>query len=154
MDIPLLESGNLPGLRAAHHGAILRRRHGREAMSAFRIGDATVTRIEESYEPNFDAQRFFPDWRPEVVREHRDWLLPHHFDADKAMLKLSIHSWVVRTGKRTILIDTCIGNHKPRPMRPLWNNMNTPYLDRLAAAGVTPEQVDCVLCTHLHVDHV
>ena len=32
--------------------------------------------------------------------------------------------------------------------------MNTPYLDRLKAAGVTPDQVDMVMCTHLHVDHV
>ena len=123
-------------------------------MTAFRIGDAMVTRIEDSYEPNFDAKRFFPDLRPEVIDEHRAWLLPDHFDEAKYMLKLSMHSWLVRTPKRTILIDTCVGNHKPRAARPQWNMMNTPYLDRLAAAGVGPEQIDVVMCTHLHLDHV
>ena len=57
-------------------------------------------------------------------------------------------------GGKTILIDTCVGNHKSRKHRPKWDMMNTPYLDRLKAAGVTPDQIDMVMCTHLHVDHV
>ena len=32
--------------------------------------------------------------------------------------------------------------------------METTYLERLAAAGVRPDEVDMVMCTHLHVDHV
>ena len=41
-------------------------------MTDVKLGDATVQRIEESYEPNFDAKMFFPDWTPEVVQQHRD----------------------------------------------------------------------------------
>jgi glyoxylase-like metal-dependent hydrolase (beta-lactamase superfamily II) len=57
-------------------------------------------------------------------------------------------------GGKRILIDTCVGNHKSRPHRPKWHLMETPYLARLKAAGVEPDQVDMVMCTHLHVDHV
>jgi glyoxylase-like metal-dependent hydrolase (beta-lactamase superfamily II) len=81
-------------------------------------------------------------------------MVPHHFDAASGWLKLSVHSWLIQIGGRTILIDTCVGNHKSRSARPKWHLLDTPYLQRLAAAGVRPEQVDMVMCTHLHVDHV
>src|SRR6187402_229121 len=123
-------------------------------MVEVKLGAATATRVEESYEPNFDAKVFFPDWTPEIVREHGRWMSPNHYDEASGWLKLSIHSWLLRLGGKTILIDTCVGNHKSRKHRPKWDMMNTPYLDRLKAAGVTPEQIDMVMCTHLHVDHV
>ena len=74
-------------------------------MVTVNIGAATVTRIEETYEPNFDAAKFFPDWQPEVVDEHRHWMVPDHYDADTAFIKLSVHSWLIKIGGRTILID-------------------------------------------------
>lgn len=123
-------------------------------MTTFNVGGATVTRIEESYEPNFDAARFFPDWRPEIVQEHLGWMVPDHYDPASASLRLSVHSWLVRVGGKTIVIDGCVGNDKSRPTRPLWNKMQTRYLERFVATGVKPEQVDLVLCTHLHNDHV
>ena len=123
-------------------------------MTEVKLGAATVQRIEESYEPNFDAKMFFPDWQPAVVQEHRDWLLPNHYDEPSGSLKLSVHSWLLTVGGKRILIDTCVGNHKSRPHRPKWHLMETPYLARLKAAGVEPDQVDMVMCTHLHVDHV
>jgi glyoxylase-like metal-dependent hydrolase (beta-lactamase superfamily II) len=118
------------------------------------IGAAKITRIEESYEPNFEAKTFFSDWRDEIVAEHLPWMVPNHFEPATGWIKLSVHSWLIEIGGRRILIDTCIGNHKDRPLRPKWHQMNTPYLERLAKAGVTPEQIDMVMCTHLHVDHV
>src|SRR4051812_3332745 len=123
-------------------------------MDTITIGAATVTRIEESYEPNFEATKFFAEWTPAVVDEHREWMLPGHFDPATGKLKLSIHSWLVKAGGRTILIDACVGNDKERPNRPMWHRMKTPYLDRLAKAGARPEQIDAVMCTHLHNDHV
>jgi glyoxylase-like metal-dependent hydrolase (beta-lactamase superfamily II) len=123
-------------------------------MTSAQIGAARITRIEESYEPNFEARTFFPDWRDELVAEHLHWMVPDHFEPATGWIKLSVHSWLIEIGGRTILIDTCIGNHKPRPARPKWHQLNTPYLDRLKAAGVRPEQIDMVMCTHLHVDHV
>ena len=50
-------------------------------MTTVTIGAAKITRIEESYEPNFEARTFFTDWRDEIVAEHLGWMVPHHFDA-------------------------------------------------------------------------
>ena len=123
-------------------------------MTQLRIGAAIAARIEESYEPNFNAVRFFPDWDPAVLQAHADWLVPDHYDPVSGMLKLSIHSWLLTVGGKRILIDACVGNHKPRAARPLWHMLDSPYLARLAAAGARPDQIDMVMCTHLHVDHV
>jgi glyoxylase-like metal-dependent hydrolase (beta-lactamase superfamily II) len=123
-------------------------------VSTFTIGAATVTRIEETYEPNFDAVKFFADWRPEVAQQHRDWMVPDHFEPARGNLKLSVHSWLLRIGGKTVLIDGCVGNDKSRPTRPMWNKLQTRYLERFVATGATPEQVDLVMCTHLHNDHV
>jgi len=60
----------------------------------------------------------------------------------------------VRTPRWTAIVDTCCGNHKHRPRVPLWNDLNQPYLENMRALGVAPEEVDFVMCTHLHVDHV
>ena len=71
-------------------------------MTEVKLGAATVQRIEESYEPNFDAKMFFPDWKPEVVQQHRDWLVPSHYDEASGWLKLSVHSWLLTVGGKRI----------------------------------------------------
>ena len=66
-----------------------------------------------------------------------------------------MQSFVIKTPRHNILIDSCVGNHKPRPARPFWNMMNSDRFEKgLAAAGLTVNDVDYVMCTHLHVDHV
>ena len=115
------------------------------------IGSIHVQRVEEmiwTISPRF----LFADMTYDDLEPYRDWLTPHFCDAD-LKLRLSMHTFVVRTPHHTILVDTCIGNDRQREV-PLWNNMQTDYLDRLAAAGVNPEAVDYVFCTHMHVDHV
>lgn len=123
-------------------------------MTTVTIGAASLTRIEELYAADWDAPAFFPDWRPDLVAPHLEWMVPDHFDPAKNCLKLSIHSWLIRIGGRTALVDTCVGNHKTRPARPKWHLMESRYLQRLAAAGVRPDEIDLVMCTHLHADHV
>jgi glyoxylase-like metal-dependent hydrolase (beta-lactamase superfamily II) len=123
-------------------------------MTTVTIGAARLTRIEELYAADWDAPAFFPDWRPELVQEHLGWMAPNHFEPAKNCLKLSIHSWLIRLDGRSILVDTCIGNHKPRPARPKWHLMESRYLQRLAEAGIRPDEIDLVMCTHLHADHV
>jgi hypothetical protein len=118
------------------------------------VGAAKITRIEETYGFFFEAKQFFADWRDEIVAEHMGWMVPDHYDPKSGYLKLSIHSWLLEVGGKKILIDTCVGNHKSRKHRPFWDDLNTPYLERLATAGCEPEDIDLVMCTHLHVDHV
>ena len=71
------------------------------------------------------------------------------------VLILCFQSYVVKTPHHTILIDSCIGNDKPRPLRPKWNmKTDDTYMRALAAAGFAVGDIDFVMCTHLHVDHV
>jgi glyoxylase-like metal-dependent hydrolase (beta-lactamase superfamily II) len=123
-------------------------------MTTRRIGSVTVTRVEERAGPGFPPKVLLPDWDPEVLKEHGAWMVPNYYDPASEKFISSIHTWVIRTRHHTILIDTCVGNHKNRPGCDRFHMLDTPYLDRLRAAGVAPEQVDYVMCTHLHVDHV
>ena len=78
-----------------------------------------------------------------------------HINVANGTVDIAIQSHLVRFGGKTILIDACIGEHKQRPMRPHWHQRsNTPYLANLAACGCTPDDIDIVMCTHLHADHV
>ena len=118
------------------------------------IGRLEVQRIEEFLGPAFPPAVFFPDLPADATERHKDWLVPRYYDPAQGLFVVSIHSWLIRTPHHTVLIDTCVGNHKERPDFPVFNQLNLPWVERLAAAGVAPEQVDFVMCTHLHVDHV
>jgi glyoxylase-like metal-dependent hydrolase (beta-lactamase superfamily II) len=118
------------------------------------IGNLEVLRIEESHGPGFSPQMMFPDLPQDALERHRSWMVPRYYNPQLNAFVSSIHTWLVRTPHHTVLIDTCVGNHKDRPEFPRFNQLDVPWLDRLAAAGVAPEHVDFVMCTHLHVDHV
>ncbi len=94
-----------------------------------------------------------PDAAPDAVERHRAWLAPRFLD-DKGRFLQSIHTFVVRAPDVTVLVDTCVGNDKDRGGRQPFHMMSTAFLDDLRAAGIAPESVDVVICTHLHVDHV
>lgn len=85
--------------------------------------------------------------------EKHSWLKPAYVTHDNKVL-MSFHSYVIRTGRHVILVDGCVGNDKERPLRPVWHRQQAPFLQRLAAAGVKPEEITLVFCTHLHADHV
>ena len=123
-------------------------------MTVFAVGEAKIARIEETYQPVYAPRDLFPEWNEEIFNRHRHWLVPNHFDPATGLIKLSVHSWLLQIGGKNILIDACCGNQKDRPTRPFWNMLNTPYLERLAAAGARPDEIDLVMCTHLHHDHV
>jgi glyoxylase-like metal-dependent hydrolase (beta-lactamase superfamily II) len=118
------------------------------------IGETSVTRIEEMLGPAFRPHELLTDWDPAVLDEHLHWMAPDHYAPTTDQFLMSVHSWLIRTPNHTILVDTCCGNAKHRPGSPHFYQLNTPYLDRLRSVGVEPEDVDFVLCTHLHVDHV
>ncbi len=122
--------------------------------SALEIGDIRIRRIVEQEGPFFPVHDFFPKLTPEMMAANRSWLQPRFVD-ENGMLVLCIQSYVVETPHHKILIDTCVGNHKPRPARPFWDMMASDRYERsLAAAGIGVEDIDFVMCTHLHVDHV
>jgi glyoxylase-like metal-dependent hydrolase (beta-lactamase superfamily II) len=121
----------------------------------FAIGDLTIHRVIESEGPLFDPLVFFPTLTQEMLDENQSWLKPAYVDPASGQLMLCVQSYIVRTPHHTILIDSCIGNHKPRPDFPFWNQMTSDRYEKgLAAAGVGCDDIDFVMCTHLHVDHI
>ena len=117
----------------------------------WRIGDVTVTKVVE-LEVTGGSRFILPQATREAILPIA-WLRPHFADAD-GRLRMSIHSFVVETPARRIIVDTCLGNDKQSRRIPTWNDRRGPFLDDLAAAGFPRESIDTVLCTHLHVDHV
>jgi glyoxylase-like metal-dependent hydrolase (beta-lactamase superfamily II) len=117
----------------------------------WQIGEAVVTRIVEStFEGGLDT--FLPQATPEAVLGI-DWLRPH-FITDDGILKFSIHALVIEVDGLRVLVDTCVGNEKPRAAFAMWDMQQYRFLEDLEAAGFPRESIDIVLCTHLHLDHV
>lgn len=124
-------------------------------MSTWTIGSTTVTRIEEQLGfANVPPERYFVGFERGLLENHLGWLAPDHYSPKHDRLVTSVHSWLIRTDRHTILLDCCAGNHKDRPWTPRFHQLDTPFLQRLRAAGAKPEDIDIVLCTHLHADHV
>src|ERR1700734_2790934 len=126
------------------------------ATTTFKIGDITIHRVVEQEGPFFNPLEFFPTLTGEVLEENRDWMTEGcYLDRQSGQLVLCIQSYLVQTRHHNILIDSCVGNHKPRPTRPSWNMLNTDRFEKgLGGTGVSVDQIDYVMCTHLHVDHV
>ncbi len=117
-------------------------------------GPFQVHRIVELEGPALDPDVLFPSSTPDQIRASAAGQDPRLFDQAQNRLIMSFHSVLVRTPTHTVLVDTCVGNDKPRPRNEHWHQRQGSYLRDLAAAGVSPEQVDIVMCTHLHADHV
>jgi glyoxylase-like metal-dependent hydrolase (beta-lactamase superfamily II) len=120
----------------------------------YHVGNATITRIPELILDSNSPEYLYPQWDPAFLLEHEHWLVPENMDRTRTHVIQSIHTWLIRTKQHAILIDTATGNDKERVWFPRLNRLKTPYLERLKDAGVTPEMVDYVILTHLHVDHV
>ena len=118
-------------------------------MLKWQIGDVKVTQIVELTTASLGPY-LLPQATPEVLGAI-DWMRP--FIDDDSRLVLSMHSLIVESQGSTIMVDTCIGNDKKRTY-PRWNMMQGDFLNRFEAAGFSTDQIDTVLCTHMHVDHV
>ena len=118
-----------------------------------KLGDFRIDRAVEWHGNWVRPEAFFPDFDRAVVDANRDWLGPS-FDPATGEMVLSFHSFVLRTGRYTILVDTCMGNDKDREGRARGHRRQGDFLGELARQGVHPDEVDFVMCTHLHWDHV
>ncbi|WP_243061895.1 MBL fold metallo-hydrolase [Humibacter sp. RRB41] len=127
---------------------------------ALTFGDVSVTRVVESVGSiGMTPDQFFPGTDESAWTDDVDALRPHFLESDGATpmastSRVAMQTWVLRSGDKTILIDAAIGNDKDRPDVPAWSHLQTAFLERLASAGVAPEDVDVVINTHLHADHI
>lgn len=118
------------------------------------VGEIAINRIIESERPDFDAGQFYPQITPEQWAPYRQRLAGWALDPASNALTFPMQSFLLRTRHHTVVVDTCVGDHKQRA-RPNWNMTSSGlYLKRFAETGVRPEQVDYVMCTHFHTDHV
>jgi glyoxylase-like metal-dependent hydrolase (beta-lactamase superfamily II) len=115
------------------------------------VGRVKITKIVE-LETVGSTRFILPQASKEEV-QNLPWLIPH-FATEEGRLKMSIHTLVVETPSRRIVVDTGLGNDKQGRTVPTWNMRNTPFLETMTKAGFPPDSIDTVLCTHLHVDHV
>jgi glyoxylase-like metal-dependent hydrolase (beta-lactamase superfamily II) len=121
-----------------------------QPFQRWKLGDTTVTKVLE-LETVSGATWILPEATPARLAAI-PWLVPHFADADGRAV-MSVHALVIESPGRRILVDTCVGNDKVRPI-PGWDRRQGSFLADLAAAGFPAESIDTVLCTHLHVDHV
>ena len=122
--------------------------------SPFAIGGMQVRRIMEMQMLFRLPSEMFPSATAEELAELVPQVTPWAVDPATGQSIIAVQSYLVRTGRHTILIDTCVGCDKSPVRVPSWGHRtDRGWLERLAAAGVAPEDVDFVMCTHLHVDH-
>ena len=115
------------------------------------VGKVKITKIVE-LETTGSTRFILPLATNEEIRK-LPWLIPD-FANEEGRLKMSIHSLVVETPSRRIVVDTGLGNDKEGRKVPTWNNRKDAFLETMTSAGFPPDSIDTVLCTHLHVDHV
>src|ERR1044072_4892222 len=123
-------------------------------MQRWCLGEVEITRVLEHERPFVEIQSLLPDLTPDVLARHRSWMEPDLLAPAAGLVIIAFHSFLIRPPRSVILVDTCSGNDKPRPHKTKFNQNHWPYLENLAAAGVQPEQIVFVMCTHLHMHHV
>jgi len=121
------------------------------------IGDARVTGVIEYSGPTHDPAFLYPAVdkaeRDAVLQANASWLAPNHYVPHMDRLIVTIQLWVVQAGGNTIVIDTGVGNRKPRAAERM-DRLNTLVMPWLESIGAGPQQVTHVVMTHLHTDHV
>ncbi len=119
------------------------------------VGELTIHRIIEQEFPFTDPFEFIPGLSKDVLEANRSWMEPAALDPATGKLILCFQSYVVRTPWHTVLVDSCVGNDKDRAARPMWHKKtDDAFMRGLAAVGLKLDDIDYVMCTHLHVDHV
>ncbi len=123
-------------------------------MTATMIGRVRVDQVLEHEMATRPPGEMFPGLDPAAWQRRSGELVPDHWDPATGLLRSRVQTWVLRTGGDTVLVDTGIGNDKPRPGAPGFDHLDTDFLGRLREIGVAPEDVTAVVNTHLHADHV
>ena len=117
------------------------------------IGSATVQKIWETDLNGMTFAQLLPGLDANARHTHPNWFPSGTFDGEGHAF-MSLHAWLVRHEGHVILIDAGAGNDKARPQQKVLDNLSTEFLARLHDAGVEPGDVDFIILTHIHSDHV
>ena len=105
------------------------------------IGNVEITSLSDGL-LEFDLCNFFPAIPEDDWHGHEAHLSP------SGGVRFNLACFVIRSEGRTIAVDTGLGP-KPTPETP-WGEL----LNDFAAHGMKPEDVDMVVMTHAHRDHI
>lgn len=119
-----------------------------DVNNCIKVGDAEILRVEEM---SIISSMEMLTQNQALIESNRHWLTPNFLRAD-GRRDFVFQSWILLVDGKVIVVDPCTGNGRPH-MYPFFNNLDTPYIERFAATGIKPEDVDYVFCTHLHHDH-
>jgi glyoxylase-like metal-dependent hydrolase (beta-lactamase superfamily II) len=125
-------------------------------MQPIQLGRMRIHKVHEMDSPTPMTMNL-PGVTPRDLERLRNWYDPGDdeitLDPETAQMTFSVHSFVIEVDGQTILVDTCDGNHKNRLVEAV-HQLDTDYLGNLRRAGFEPGDIDLVMCTHLHFDHV
>ncbi|HTR48857.1 MAG TPA: MBL fold metallo-hydrolase [Verrucomicrobiae bacterium] len=122
---------------------------GESRIRRWQVGDVKVTSIMESAD-RIPWAPLFPAETAEHYKKY-DWLVPK-FISPAGEIILAVQAFVLEVRGQRIVIDTCVGNDRERAL-PQCANLQTAFLEDFKSAGLDPDSVNFVLCTHLHFDH-
>ena len=119
-------------------------------LSRIAVGDIDVTFVPDGF-----GTSHAPDWFS--GGDENVWAAnPHLLDADGSLV-MSLGSLLVRTAGKLVLVDLAWGPTlpaAPRPGRRTSTIEGGALLRNLRRLGIAPEDIDAVLFSHLHPDHV
>ena len=121
-------------------------------MESFNIGRLRVHRIEEWQGRFAPPEAMFQGFDEATFARYVPLLEPGH--VRDGQVYGFLQSWLIEAEGRTILYDTGAGNAKERPRIPIFHRLDGDFLANLSAAGFAPDDIDTVICSHLHIDHV
>jgi glyoxylase-like metal-dependent hydrolase (beta-lactamase superfamily II) len=128
----------------------------KEHVKSWKIGEVTVSRIVELWDFHDNIQMTMPEATAEEVIA-MEWLHPH-FATPEGQQRMNFQGFVVQApnesgGHRVIVVDSCIGAGRERDFD-VFCGLPEGFLEDLESLGISRHDVDTVLCTHLHFDHV
>ncbi len=115
------------------------------------VGNIEIFQIVE-IEAGKIIQSIIPNAIPEEIKKMK-WLIPHFAD-ENGILKALVQSFIIKSNDKYILVDTCNGNNKNRPSLLEWSHLKINFIEKMNQIGIFPSDIDYVVCTHLHFDHV
>lgn len=105
------------------------------------IGDVEITSLSDGL-LEFDLCNFFPEIPEEDWKGQEAHLNTNHG------VSFNLACFLIKSDGHTIVVDTGLGP-KPTPETP-WGEL----LNDMKAHGISPENVDMVVMTHAHRDHI